>query len=221
MSGIMIHEGVYITRIRSVCGVCEGKWNTCGNWFHPSDAIMVFLNCMQQQAASLSGRAAQCQTTPNNVISKPSTSTAVINKALIDTLNRLQSAVCVCAKVCGMACSVSVWVCVCVGGGGVGKRGEYGISFITITDTPVDCYRWVAVTLCVWRSTAPSWGSWWIRVSPVPSRWTFSHSFGPPWTWWCSHAELARIVDLYPFSLKPSNTACISWHQHNIQTSHI
>ena len=118
MSGIMIHEGVYITRIRSVCGVCEGKWNTCGNWFHPSDAIMVFLNCMQQQAASLSGRAAQCQTTPNNVISKPSTSTAVINKALIDTLNRLQSAVCVCAKVCGMACSVSVWVCVCGGGGG-------------------------------------------------------------------------------------------------------
>ena len=201
-TGGCVHYG-YVVGL----GVCEGKWE-CGNWFHPCDTIMVFF-CMQQQA---SVKAGQCQTTPNNVISEPSTSTAVINKALIDTLNRLQSAVCVCvcvcvcAKVCG-----GLLVCVCVGGGGRGggETGEYGISFITITNPPVGCYHWVAVTLCVWRSIALSWGSWCIRVSPVPSRLTSSHSFGLPWTWWCSHAELARIVYLYPFSLKPSNTACI------------
>ena len=74
--------------------------------------IMVFF-CMQQQA---SVKAGQCQTTRNNVISEPSTSTAVINKALIDTLNRLQSAVyvCVCEKVCG-----GLLVCVCGGGGDI------------------------------------------------------------------------------------------------------
>ena len=67
-------------------------------------------------------KAGQCQTTPNNVISEPSTSTAVINKALIDTLNRLQSAVCVCVCVCVQK-YVEAYSCVCVGGGGGGEGG--------------------------------------------------------------------------------------------------
>ena len=60
------------------------------------------------RAASLSS-----QTTPNNVISKPNTSTAVINKAVIDTLNRLQSAMWS-TRVCAAPMQGEAGVCVCV-----------------------------------------------------------------------------------------------------------